>query len=229
MREVLGVQEDEGRLRVMCSNHSSRWYMNLCQKYPENLGWIIGPRHWKNPRPGVAFALDNDAFQSFTNGTPYDFAAWEKFIAKVCATGLTPLWALVPDVVGDRDKTLDQWGMFHAVIKDSCGWPTALAVQDGMAVEDVRQCNPDVVFVGGTTGWKWKTAHVWCENFPRVHVGRVRSRRLPYCQQIGAESCDGTGWFRESVRGKPARQLEAWLENPQPHPELGLEKSSLSC
>lgn len=209
-------------MRVMCSNHSSTWYMSMCQRYPDNLGWLIGPRHWKNPQEGVAFALDNDAFQTFTKGTPYDFAAWFKFLNKVAGTRMEPLWALVPDVVGDRKKTLEQWHKYSPVIRDK-GWNTALALQDGMGEDDVEDCCPDVLFVGGTTDWKWRTAHLWCQwEGGRVHVGRVRARRLRYCQQIGAESCDGIGWFRESVRGRPARQLEAWLENQEPHPELAL-------
>lgn len=206
----------------MCSNHSSGWYMSLCDKYPDRLGWLIGPRYWKNPREGVAFALDNDAFQTFSNGTPYDFDAWFRFLDKVSATGFNPLWALVPDVVGDSRQTREQWFVYSHYVKER-GWKTALAVQDGMDFRDVSACSPDLIFVGGTTQWKWSTAHDWCNQSRRpVHIGRVRSRRLPYCYQIGAESCDGTGWFRESVRGKPARQLEAWLENPEPQPELAL-------
>lgn len=195
--------------------------MGMCRKYPDRLGWLIGPRYWKNPREGVAFACDNDAFQSYSNGTDYDFDAWLRFLDRVHKSGYTPLWGLVPDVVGDRYKTIEQWHIYsHFVIER--GWKTALAVQDGMCAEDVHECCPDVVFVGGTTNWKWKTAHAWRHDFQRVHVGRVRSRRLSYCARIGAESCDGTGWFRESVRGRPARQLEAWLEHPEPHPELAL-------
>lgn len=205
----------------MCSNHSSRWYMSMCAKYPDRLGWLIGPRHWKNPRSGVAFALDNDAFTCWTQVKPFDFVAWRSFLGRIRDTLETPIWAAVPDVVANREATLRQWNEWSFLVVEN-GWPTALVVQDGMTMRDVESCKPDVVFVGGTTEWKWKTAHLWCQDFPRVHVGRVRSRRLTYCQQIGAESCDGTGWFRESVRGRPARQLEAWIENEEPHPELAL-------
>lgn len=211
-------------MRVMLSNHSSRWYIDLCGKYPKRLGWLIGPSVWKNPRDDIAFAMDNDAYISFKNGVPYDFYSWSDFLKKVKASGIEPLWAVVPDVVGNAKKTLEQWDMFYQEVAFSYGWKAALGVQDGMTPEDVSllRFQPDVIFVGGTTDWKWRTSHVWCQHFPRVHVARVRSRRLPYCQQIGAESCDGTGWFRESTRGRPARQLEAWLENPEPHPELAL-------
>ena len=58
-----------------------------------------------------------------------------------------------------------------------------------------RKCH--VVFVGGTTAWKWKTLRTWTENFPRVHVGRVNTDRMLWmAHECGAESCDGTGWFR---------------------------------
>lgn len=210
-------------MRLMCSNHSSHWYMDLVQKHPDNLGWLIGPRVWKNPRPGVAFALDNDAFQSFTNGTPYDFKAWAAFLLKVKKTKETPLWALVPDVVANRAATLEQWGMFNRVVAEDYGWRTALAVQDGMTREDVLglRFKPDVIFVGGTSKWKWNTAHEWSRGFERVHVGRVNGkRRLWHCQNIGAESCDGSGWTRGTTKGRNARQIEAWLENQDPHPEL---------
>lgn len=226
MRQMPCLQEaGEGvEMRVMCQHHSKKW-LSLCRRFPDNTGWLIGPTWSTLPPIGVEFAMDNDAFQTFTSGKEYDFIKWLSFLGDVKSTGRTPLWALVPDVVGNRDKTLEQWDMFNQEVSVTYGWKSALAVQDGMTRDDVLGLNfqPDVIFVGGTTEWKWGTAHLWCRDFPRVHVGRVRSRRLPYCQQIGAESCDGTGWFRESVNGRPARQLEAWLEHQEPHPELNLQ------
>jgi len=47
------------------------------------------------------------------------------------------------------------------------------------------------------TEWKWRTVRTWTENFPRVHVAKVNSeRKLWQAAQVGAESCDGTGWMR---------------------------------
>jgi len=172
----------------------------------------------------VAVALDNDAFTHFKNGTPYDFIAWRSLLGRIRDAGQTPLWAAVPDVVTDRAATIRQWGEWAFLIQE-IGWKTALVVQDGMTIQDVERCKPDVVFVGGSTGWKWATAHKWCQDFPRVHVGRVNGkRRLWHCQRIGAESCDGSGWTRGTTKGREARQLEAWLENPEPHPELSFIK-----
>ncbi len=80
------------------------------------------------------------------------------------------------------------------------GWPLAFAVQDGMTVEDVPG-DADVIFVGGSTEWKWRTVAMWCAAFQRVHVGRVNTyRRLWECHDAGAESIDGTGWTRGDQR-----------------------------
>lgn len=106
----------------MCSNHSSTWYMNLCRRFPDNTGWLIGPTHWKNPKPEVPFAMDNDAYICFKNGQPYDFCAWSEFLQKVKASGLQPLWSVVPDVVGNATKTLEQWHMFYPEVAFSHGW-----------------------------------------------------------------------------------------------------------
>ena len=67
----------------------------------------------------------------------------------------------------------------------------------------------DVVFVGGSTSWKWRNLRMWTENFPRVHVGRVNSLRLLLlADKSGADSCDGPGWCRDPTRTK---ELEFYL------------------
>jgi hypothetical protein len=81
-----------------------------------------------------------------------------------------------------------------------------------MTPADVRQLAPDVVFVGGSTEWKWETAEMWCREFPRVHVGRVNSpRRLYELESWGCESCDGTGWNRGDR--KQTAGLEEWCRS----------------
>jgi hypothetical protein len=198
---------------VMPANHSSPAVHYWAGRYPGKIGWLIGPTAMPKTklRKWMPFALDNDAFSVWTNKTEWNESAWQAMLNKVSRFNADPLWALVPDVVADRDGTLKKWELFSPVIT-AFGWPRAFAVQDGMTPKDVPR-NADVVFVGGTTAWKWRTVKIWTSNFLRVHVGRVNSvERLQLCEEIGVESVDGTGWFRDSEHAGKARLLEAWIE-----------------
>lgn len=204
-------------MMVMPSNDSS--VPALARQYPDKIGWLQSPSSWKNPPNHVWYALDNDAFGAFKNGTIWDEAAWIEMLQKASEVDHPPLWAIVPDVVGDLEATIRNYSKYEGAV-DSYGFTKAFAVQDGMAPSDVPS-SASVVFVGGTTEWKWRNLTMWTDNFPRVHVGRVRMTKLMRCLQLGVESCDGTGWFRESQNGRPARFLKAYLSGElQQHPEL---------
>ena len=202
-------------MMVMPANNSAKKIMTLADKYPGRLGWLIGPtaRRKTRLRSNMPFALDNDAFTAWKDGTTWDEAAWMEMLELAKFSGLDPLWVLVPDVVADRNGTLEMWGKYSPAAK-SYGWPLAFAVQDGMAAEDVPN-GAEIVFVGGTTFWKWNTLPTWTTNFPRVHVGRVNeARRILTCERLGVESVDGTGWFRDGTNGRRVKILEAWLSDP---------------
>lgn len=171
-------------------------------------------------RPWLPFALDNDAYTAWTSGLPWDEAAWRDMLRAVAQSGLAPLWALVPDVVADRDGTLERWERYHGTVAHY-GWRTAIAVQDGMVPADVPP-SAGIIFIGGTTSWKWRSLPIWTEAFPgRVHVGRVNElERLFICERLGVASVDGTGWMRATTDGRQGQALEAWLEGVEPHPEL---------
>jgi hypothetical protein len=148
--------------------------------------------------------LDNGAFSCWHQPTnTFNDAKWAateqdwlKLLFWSQVAPMKPRWSLVPDVPGNGERTLAVWDKYVSHVK-LAGFPTALAVQDGMTPDQVRQLSPDVVFVGGTTEWKWETAEMWCREFPRVHVGRVNSpEKLYLLESWGAESCDGTGWNR---------------------------------
>ena len=170
-------------------------------------------------RRWMPFALDNDAFGAFTKGTEWSELAWLDMLRSVRMSGLTPRWMLVPDVVADREATLAKWELHQATAR-TFGWPLAFAVQDGMTPEDLPDA--EVIFVGGTTSWKWRSLPEWCATGRRIHVGRVNElHKLHVCERLGVESVDGTGWMQGTADGRQARDLEAWLEGTaQPHPEL---------
>lgn len=201
----------------MPSSHSSSLFHYLAGKHPGKLGWLMSPK-WRlktTLRPWIPYALDNDAFSAWTNKTEWSFEEWKALLDWSKSSGLKPLWALVPDVVADRHATLERWHQYAPLVK-SYGWPLAFAVQDGMSVHDVPE-NADVVFVGGTTEFKWSTVQMWAWYFPRVHVGRVNSiDRLWQCEDLGVESVDGTGWFRDPSDKTKLPAMIKWLNRERP-------------
>lgn len=207
---------------VMPGNHSGAIMHYWAGRFPGRVGWLIGPRALPKTklRSWMPFALDNDAFTAWVSGKPWDEAAWRQMLLAVSASGLKPRWVLVPDVVADRVATLEKWKVFAPVAAEY-RWPLAMAVQDGMMPNDVP-IEADVIFIGGTTEWKWRSLPMWVGAGRRIHVGRVNElERLFICERFGVESVDGTGWFRETSEGRQARALTQYLERTAyPHPDL---------
>ena len=185
---------------VMPSNQTGIEVGLLAGKYPGRIGHLYGPGGQCGPWHEIPYALDNGAWPAHKNARPWDEAAWRQLLVWSAMSGVRPLWALVPDVVGDRAATLARWSEYVSVLR-AYGFRAAFAVQDGMTFDDV----PDedcVVFLGGSTEWKEDAIAPWCEHFPgRVHVGRVNTwPRLIKCWRAGAVSVDGTGWFHHAQR-----------------------------
>jgi hypothetical protein len=205
----VGTAAEEDGVTVMPANNTGITTGWLAGRWPGRIGHLYSPGGQRGPFHFISYALDNGAYGAHLKKQPFDVAAWRSLLDWAKLSGRAPLWALVPDVVGDRLATLAAWDEYSPVLR-SYGWPLAFAVQDGMTYSDVPR-DASVVFVGGSTDWKWKTMADWCAAFPRVHVGRVNTyRRLWDCHDAGAESCDGTGWMRGSQL--QLRGLLAYLE-----------------
>jgi hypothetical protein len=180
---------------VMPTNNTGILVGYLVGQYPGRLGHLFSPEGLRKTYDWMPFSLDNGKFACWSRGKQWDEAAYRDMLAEVSMRDQQPLWALVPDEVANPKETKRLWDHWFPVIK-SYGWSVGFAVQDGMTKDDVPP-EADVIFVGGSTEWKWATMHRWCQEFPRVHVGRVNSpEKLWDCTESGAESCDGTGWFR---------------------------------
>lgn len=185
---------------VMSANNSGVWIGWLAGRFPGSIGHLYSPGGQRGPYPFIPYALDNGAYGVHLNGGEWEPTAWEALLDWAHVQSYAPQWVLVPDVVGSRCGTLKAWVNFYPTAK-RYGWPIAFAVQDGMSKSDAPK-QADIIFVGGSTQWKWATLPVWCAHFPRVHVGRVNTfRRLVQCERAGAESADGTGF----TRGGPER------------------------
>lgn len=117
----------------------------------------------------------------------------------------------MPDVVANMKATINNWYRYVGDVR-AYGWPVAFAAQDGMTPENVP-LDADLVFIGGTTAWKWNALPTFARAFKRVHVGRVNSLEKIYrCEDFGVESCDGSGWFRDTAGGRRGRHLLWWLQ-----------------
>lgn len=201
-------------MMVMPSNNTGFDAGYLFGKHPGRLAHLHSCERLCEPRQGIPWALDNGVFGAFTTGRVWSEEPFYEFLDEYAAW--KPLWCVVPDSVGNRDETLRMWD-HHAPALQAFGVPLAMAVQDGMTPTDVPK-EASIVFVGGTTSWKWRNLKTWTEAFPRVHVGRVNSLRLLLmAENAGAESCDGTGWFRSPKR---TAELASYLSHNHNHPTL---------
>lgn len=200
-------------MMVMPADNSGPLIHYLAGKYPGRIGWLLGPSHYKKKKikEWIPYACDNDAYKSFLKKKPWNEPLFFQMLDHLRLQPTKPMWILVPDVVANRVATLENWEKYAPMVS-KYGWPLAFAVQDGMLPSDVP-LNADVVFVGGSTEWKWRSVSMWCEHFQHVHIGRVNSlHRLRHCQACGVKSVDGTGWMRDTENGYRARMLRLFME-----------------
>lgn len=220
----------------MPANATGPWHVPA--RETGRLGHLYSPGAQRGPYLHFPYALDNGAYSCWTRRTNtwheekwlQQEPEWKKLIAWGNFERQRPLWAIVPDVVGNGDATLERWGKYAHFISNF-GIPLAIAVQDGMTVEQVRALvpAPAVVCIGGTDEWKWLTVEAWAKAFPRTHLLRCNApNRLDYLLNLGIESCDGTGWNRGDP--KQTLGLMSWLyRNKRPIPGLPEVPNYLFC
>lgn len=178
----------------------------IAERYRGALGHLYSPGAQRGPWPEIPYALDNGAFGAWEKNIDFPEESWRRLLGWAGDKEQPPLWALVPDSVADRDRTLEKWERFSPVVR-AAGFRPAFALQDGMTFEDVPDAEC-MLFIGGSTGWKVAAIRPWCARFPgRVHVARVtEEKRLMLCYEAGAASVDGNGWNRKTNKpGQPAQ------------------------
>ncbi len=194
---------------VMPSNNGGFDCGRLFGKYPHRMAHLMTPDNTKEPRPKVNWALDNGVFGAWSKGREWSEEPFYNYLDSWASH--KPDWVAVPDWVADKEQTLRLWKEHINAVK-SFGVCPAFVVQDGMTYKDVPE-EAEVIFVGGTTSWKWRGLSEWVRNFKRVHVGRVNTHKLCFqALRAGVESCDGTGWFRHPKR---TEELERFLEDSE--------------
>lgn len=156
------------------------------------------PQSFKAPPEYMPWALDNGAFTNWDE----DKFRW----ALMRATHFhSPLWVAVPDKVSNPEETLRLWHEWNSQID----FPLAFVCQDGHEPQDVPS-NAFCCFIGGSTEWKLNNAHKFKGVRKLLHIGRVTTLgRLQWARAIGADSVDGSGFFRG--RGKQYNDLKEWF------------------
>lgn len=209
--ECRNIRSTRLRVIVMPSNNSGTYIGWLVGQFPGIIGHLYSPEGWRSPLDFIPYALDNGRFTATTAGKIWHEEEYLAMIEKAARADQNPMWVLVPDVVGNRDETLREWDRWAPRL-EVYGWPLAMAVQDGMVPGsgDIPK-EAEVVFVGGTTGWKRRTLWDWADTHERVHIGRINTRKwLWECHDAKVESVDGTGWYRDNPRQRAA--LKDYLE-----------------
>jgi len=140
-------------MMVMPANNAKMLVGYLAGKYPERMGWIMSPTGWKEPHDWLPYVLDNGAFPIWQRGGTWNEADFYAHCDRTDGLEHKPRWIAVPDVVTNREETLRSW-FRHSPRVAEYGAPLAFVVQDGMTPDDIPP-NADVVFVGGSTEWKW--------------------------------------------------------------------------
>lgn len=205
----------------MPSNNGKIVVGYLAGRYPGRIGWLLSTDGgWRNPYSWLPYAVDNGAYPAYTNNRPWNESAFWVRLSQCHAIEQQPLWVVVPDVVTNRKATLEMWDRYAPHVR-KLGFRTAFACQDGMTPADIPD-DADVAFVGGSFKWKWANLERFCKAHPRVHCARVNSKRLLWLAHIaGAESCDGTGWFRGDKRQLNGL-FEYLAESSQQHSKFAL-------
>jgi hypothetical protein len=158
-----------------------------------DLGMICTPAGGRPPLPGVPWGADNGCFGKGYPGS----AGWLAWLRRLAEHTNRCLWASAPDVVGDAAATLARSRLHLPAIR-GLGYPAALVAQDGLEHLPVPWDEFDVLFVGGSTGWKLGPAAARLvadalDRGKRVHMGRVNSRRRwSYAEHLGCHTVDGT-------------------------------------
>jgi len=145
--------------------------------------------------PHRPWAIDNGGFKQLNIPGLKSLLKREEHHCDNC------LFVAAPDIVGSAQRTLELFDLFAPMLE---GWKVALVCQDGQEDLRIPWDRIAAVFIGGSTNWKCsvhveriiKTAKLFDK---WVHVGRVNDpTRYQHFEDLGADSCDGTGLARYS-------------------------------
>lgn len=194
----------------MPSNNTGFIVKSLFEKYPDKIALLISPEGFRPHRFNYSYAIDNGAFKKFEEKKFFEMLDY-------CRKCKPPIFVVCPDVVGCHDRTLALWKYYYPRLK-KYDYPIAFVAQDGCEPNNIPM-EADWIFIGGRDPWKIDNIHRFVGKGKPVHVGRVNGiGRLKYCESLGVDSIDGTGWMQ--FRDKAHYDLINWFSGEQKQIEL---------
>lgn len=154
-----------------------------------HLGILSSPRRYYTNVAGWQWAADNDCFQGLNPD------AYLKMLYAL-EWPLGCLFVVVPDAVGDANRTDELWDQWNITVTKVCAQPLAYVAQDGCG--EPPWGDLDCLFVGGTSEFKCgdQARELTLEAKRRgkwVHMGRVNTdQRMRLAESWGVDSIDGT-------------------------------------
>ena len=156
------------------------------------IGFLNTPRMRNLLPKGVTWAADNGCFSAPENYSDAGYLDWlVQQPVKRC------LFAVCPDVLADHRATVKRSRPLMPLLR-KIGYRPAFVAQDGWKSKTTPWDEFDVMFIGGTTGFKLgpvaaDAAIEALGHGKKVHMGRVNSfKRLQVAAQLGCASVDGT-------------------------------------
>jgi hypothetical protein len=172
----------------MPSNNTGPIMRKLVAEYPNKIARLLNPSRLSSTAFKHTYAIDNGAFARFNEPEFFRFLDESK-------KHQAPMFVVVPDVVGCHDRTAALWCHYEQNLR-AYGYPLAFVAQDGCTPGTIPD-SADWIFIGGKDPWKIKNIHNFMDLGRPVHVGRVNTiNRFKYCESLGVQSVDGTGWVQ---------------------------------
>jgi hypothetical protein len=115
-------------MMVMPANNGKSVVHYWAGKYPGRIGHLYSPDGFRAPVPWLPYALDNGRFPAWSAGKAWDEDGYRRMLDRAAESGFSPRWALVPDVVADREGTLAEWDRWAALLS---GYGSAGSTRSG--------------------------------------------------------------------------------------------------
>lgn len=182
----------------------------MIQEYGWGRMWIARGRNIYT-YPGEPWGFDNGVYRDWSAGKGLDESAYRKSLDRALGHRQPPYLAVLPDVVGDADASVEMSHKWLNELGDCLPW--YLALQDGMTKEQVKTFTGRIqgLFLGGTSAFKAE-ADLWCRyahsNGLKFHYGRCGTpAKLAHALHVGADSADSAGPMWEDVRWHRTRDI----------------------